>query len=83
MTKEQISWTHLPDQELLEIPLSELGLSLEKHPLMKLIKKLTRELEAKKITLRPRVYLLMIGFAQMVRPLLPYLLSSFTPAQKT
>ena len=57
MTKEQFSWTHLPDQELLETPLSELGLSLEKHPLMKLIQKLTRELEAKKITLRPRVYL--------------------------
>jgi len=57
MAKLNNLWTHLTDKELLETPVSELGLSLEGHPLMSLINKLYSELKAKKIPLKPAVYL--------------------------
>tara|TARA_Y100001954_G_scaffold237426_1_gene301034 strand:- start:1892 stop:2917 length:1026 start_codon:yes stop_codon:yes gene_type:complete len=57
MAKQKESWAHLSDQLLLETPVSKLGLSLENHPLMVLINKLSKELELKGIRLKPKVYL--------------------------
>ena len=57
MAKQTYFWTHFSDKLLLETPISKLGLSLKKHPLKGLIKKLSKELELKGILLKPKVYL--------------------------
>ena len=57
MAKTTLSWTHFSDELLLETPISKLGLSLKNNPLRGLLKKLSKELEAKGIPLKPKAYL--------------------------
>lgn len=51
------SWTTLKDDDLLKLRICDLGLKIEESDLQDRVEQLSRELDAKKLTFRPDIYL--------------------------
>jgi len=55
--RKDFDWAELPDDELLEVRMCELGLRIEKTPLAKRVERLYAELEHREIRFRPHCWL--------------------------
>ena len=51
------SWTRLPDEELLKLRFCDLGLSIERSPLARHVRRLYRDLAQRGIRVRPHLWL--------------------------